>query len=130
MAHANVDVIERALKAFQGGDQDTFVSYLADDLVVHIPGSSVLAGDYKGKQEFLTGVVGRAMELTGGNLSIERHDIVGGDDHVVGIYTWTAKRGDRSLSWRHMNVYHVREGKINEVWWNPFEQAEVDAFFS
>lgn len=130
MAHPNADVIERALKAFQAGDQDTFVSLLADDIVVHVPGNSPLAGDYKGKQEFLTGFVGRAMEMTGGTISIERHDIVGGDEHVVGIYTFSASRGDKSLSWRHMNAYHVRDGKVTEVWWNPFEQDEVDAFLS
>lgn len=130
MAHPNATVIETALKAFQSGDQEGFVALLADDIVVHVPGSHQLSGDYKGKQEFLTGFIAKAMELTAGNITIERHDILGGDEHVVGIYTFGIKREGRSFSWPHVNVYHVRDGKIAEVFWTPFEQAEVEKFLS
>jgi len=28
-----------------------------------------------------------------------------------------------------VNVYHIRDGKIVEVWQNPFEQDAFDEFF-
>lgn len=130
MAHKNVEVIEKALKAFLAGDFETVLGMFGDDFVLHVPGKSPLAGDYKGKEEFAQNFFGRIMQLTDNTARLERHDVVGGDEHVVGIYTWTASRNGKTLSWRHANIYHVRDGKIAEVFFNPFEQDEFDELFS
>ena len=58
------------------------------------------------------------------------HDVFGSDEHAVGLYTITARRDAASLSWRHMNLYLIRSGRVVEVWQNPFDQAVVDAFFA
>ena len=60
----------------------------------------------------------------------EVHDVLGSADHAVGIYVMRVDAPGRRFAWRHMNVYHVRNGKIVEVWSNPFEQDEFDAFFA
>ncbi len=54
----------------------------------------------------------------------------GSDDHAVGVYTMHLDLPDRTVSWRHVNVYRVRDGKIAEVWENPFEQDVFDELFS
>ncbi|MHA6780605.1 nuclear transport factor 2 family protein [Pseudonocardia saturnea] len=124
--HANEKVLRVALDAIAAGDAAAFADVAADDLVVHVPGRSRLAGDLHGR-----GVFGaRVRELTGGTLTIEAHDVLGSDAHAVGIYTMRVECADRRLEWRHVNVYHIRDGKIVEVWQNPFEQDAFDDFFA
>lgn len=48
------------------------------------------------------------MELTGGNFKIEPHDVLANEQHAVGIYTLSASRGAKSLSWRHVNTHPSR----------------------
>ncbi len=63
-------------------------------------------------------------------MSIEIHDVLASDDHAVGLYTMRLVCPDRSIEWRHANVYRVRDAKIVEVWQNPFEQERFDDVFN
>lgn len=128
--HANEQVIRTALGAFTSGDMDGFSDVISDDIVVHVPGNHQLAGEYKGKDEFLGKFIAKAIELTGGSVQIEAHDFLASDDHAVGVYVMRAERDGRSAEWRHINVYHVGDGKITEVWWNPFDRETVDELFA
>ncbi len=124
--HSNEKVLRAALDAIASGDQAAFAEVVADDVVVHVPGRSQLAGDLQGR-----GIFGRRVrELTGATPTIDVHDVLGSDDHAVGVYTYRVERPDRSLEWRHVKVYHILNGKIVEVWANPFEQDAFDEFFS
>jgi Ketosteroid isomerase-related protein len=123
--HINEKILRAALDAVAAGDGAAYAAVAADDLIVHVPGRSRLAGELHGR-----GVFGaRVRELTGGTLTIEAHDVLASDDHAVGVYTMRVEGTDRSLEWRHVNVYHIRDGKIVEVWQNPFEQDAFDEFF-
>ncbi|MGQ0576885.1 MAG: nuclear transport factor 2 family protein [Pseudonocardia sp.] len=122
--HANETVLRAALAAIAAGDPAALAEVMAEDVVVHVPGRSRLAGDHHGRGRFGA----RVRELTGGALTIEVHDVLGSDAHAVGVYTMRLRCPDRSLEWRHVNVYHVRDGKIVEVWQNPFEQDAFDEF--
>lgn len=124
--HNNEKVLRAALDAIASGDGQAFADVSADDLVVHVPGRSRLAGDLHGRGAFAA----KVRNLSGGTLSIDVHDVLGSDDHAVGIYTMRVDCPDRSFEWRHVNVYHLRDGKIVEVWSNPFEQDAFDRFFA
>lgn len=124
--HGNEKVLRAALDALSAGDERAYADVVADEMVVHVPGRSRLAGDLHGR-----GVFGaKVRELTGGTLTIEVHDVLGSDAHAIGIYTMRVQCPDRSLEWRHVNIYHIRDGKIVEVWQNPFEQEAFDEFFA
>ena len=62
---AFVDVIHRVVEALTSGDMEAFSECFTDDVVVHIPGRSRVAGDYEGKQAVL-GYFGKFMELSEG----------------------------------------------------------------
>jgi len=124
--HPNEKILRAALDALAVGDAGALAEVIADDVVVHFPGASALAGDHRGRGA-LAAVV-RA--LTGSGLEVEPHDVLASDDHAVGIYRLRARRDGRSVEWRHVNVYHVRDGKIVEVWQHPFDQAVVEACFA
>ena len=123
--HANESLLREAIDALLIQDRGTLERLIADDVIVHFPGRSKLAGDHRGR-----GVLGALiLELSGSPLDIRVHDVLGSDQHAVGIYTFRAGSPDRQAEWRHVNVYHIDKGQIVEVWQNPFEQETVDEFF-
>jgi hypothetical protein len=123
-------VLRAAVNAMVTGDLDALPALFADDVVVHVPGKSQLSGDYKGKEELFNGFLGKLTSLTDGQVVLEPHDLVGSEDHAVGIYTWTATRGGTTFEWRQVNVYHVRDGQIAEVWQHPFDAERWNEFWS
>lgn len=123
--HPNEKALRAALDAIASGDSEALAEVIADDVVVHFPGTSGLAGDHRGRGAL--GMMVRA--LTGSRLEVEPHDVLASDDHAVGIYRMRVDRAGQSVEWRHVNVYHLRDGKIVEVWQHPFDQTVVEACF-
>jgi ketosteroid isomerase-like protein len=119
--HPNEQTIRRAMAALTRADLDAFAHFLADDFVIHIPGGGRLAGDH-GKEGFLGMVVPVLIEASAGTLQVDVHDVLATDDHAVGLYRFSAARDLRRYEWRHVNVYHPRNGQIAEVFFNPFDR--------
>jgi hypothetical protein len=123
-------VLRAAVNAMTTGDVEGLPAFFADDVLVHVPGTSQLSGDYKGKEELFNGFLGKLMSLTNGEVVLEPHDIIGSEDHAVGIYKWRATRDGKTIEWRHVNVYHVRDGQIVEIWQHPFDFEHWNEFWS
>ena len=47
---AAIDVMRRYLEAVQRGDWRTGFGFFADDIVLHVPGRSSLAGEHRGRE--------------------------------------------------------------------------------
>jgi hypothetical protein len=80
--HPNRDLIKRAYDAFGRGDIPTVLGILDKQIRWHVPGQSPLSGDFSGHEEVL-GFFRKSMELSGGTLRIDVHDIVAGDATVL-----------------------------------------------
>ena len=128
--HPNVTLVRRGYQAFAEGDMAWMAENVAADVVWHVPGDNIQSGDKVGLEATLA-FFGQTMELTGGSFRIEIHDVVGGDEHVVGLITISGSRPDgRTVSNRSAQVFHVRDGKAVEVWNYAEDQAALDAFFT
>ncbi len=123
--NANEKLLRMVIEARIAGDSERLAELMDPDLLIHFPGRSRLAGDHRGPGALNAKVV----EITGNPLALQVHDVFGSEEHAVGLYTITARREAASLSWRHMNLYLIRDQRVVEVWQNPFDQAVVDAFF-
>jgi uncharacterized protein len=129
MGHPNEDLIRRGYDAFSRGDMDTLRELYHPDIVWHAPGRSQLAGDHRGV-DAVFGFFGQVMELTGGNFRVEVHDVVANDEHAVGLHKGHAERAGRTLENNGTLVFHVRDGKVTEVWqyWeDPYAADELFA---
>lgn len=127
---ANVERARRAYEAFGKGDMATVSESLTDDTVWHIPGKSQLAGDYKGK-DAVFGFFGKLMELTGGTLKLEVHDILANEEHGAVLVTENAQRNGKTLKSRAVHITHLdSEGRVKEFWSFNEDQAAVDAFYA
>jgi ketosteroid isomerase-like protein len=124
--HPNEKLLRDADEAQLQGDVERFVGFYADDVIVHIPGKSSLAGVYKGRDQFLE-LFGRFLERTP-EYSFESHAYLADDEHGVILQVSHYKRGDETLDSNDTFVCHFRDGKISEFWLTSENPDEVDAF--
>jgi ketosteroid isomerase-like protein len=108
------------------GDIEGFTSIFADDVVIHMPGRSSLAGDYKGKDQFLE-VFQRFMERSP-EYTFEPHAYFADDEHGIILQRSHYKRGDQTLDTNDTFVSHFRDGKISEMWVSTDDPYGVDEF--
>lgn len=125
MAHPNEAVIRGFFEAIGRRDLDAAKSHMADDVWVHLAGSHPLAGARQGPDAWFD-LAARVFELTD-EFRLDVHDVLANDDHGVALVHATGARGDRRLEWNRIFVYHLREGRIAEVWIHESDQAGVDA---
>lgn len=123
-------VLRAAVHAVVEGDVETLTTLIADDVVNHMPGSNQISGEHKGKDQFFNDFFGKLVSLTNGQVTLRPIDILGNADRAIGVYNWTATRDGNTLEWRQVNVYHVRDGQIVEIWQHPFEFERWNEFWS
>jgi uncharacterized protein len=130
MAHPNEDLVREGYAAFARGDIEALQNrFLDPDIRWHFPGRSPFGGDFTGIADVL-GWLGRSFEASGGTLSIELHDVIGNDEHVVALTTVRAQRGGKTLQDNTIQLFHVRDGKATEVWTHPADIYASDDFWS
>ena len=116
------------ITAMQAGDWDAGMAHFADDVVIHVPGRSRLAGTRRGRAEveaYLRGALGDGTV----HASVELIDMLVGEDHVGLVVHEVLRHGDRVLDMRRSNVYRVRDGAITEISIFEADQHGVDEFF-
>ena len=126
--HPDVQLVRDLHTALQRGDLAWLEEHFADDIVWHVGGNSKWAGARHGKAELreLHAHITRAMSTSHESAV---HDILGSDDHVVVLGSATATAEDGSTAeWNYVNVVHIDDGKITEVWGMTENDAAVDPF--
>jgi uncharacterized protein len=124
--HPNVTLAREGFAAFDRGDTAWMDEHMADDVVWHVGGNSKWAGAYEGKAAIL-GMFARQTEAA--QTTAEVHDVVGNDDHVVVLGTATARAADgSSAEWKYTQIFHMKDGKVTEVWGMAENDAAVDPF--
>jgi len=124
--HPNEQLLRDGDEAQARGDMEAFVAGFADDVIVHIPGKSSLAGVYKGQDQFVE-LFTRFMERTP-EYTFEPHAYFADDEHGIILQRSHYKRGDETLDSNDTFVCHFRDGRISEFWLFNEDDAAVDAF--
>ncbi|HEY1508344.1 MAG TPA: nuclear transport factor 2 family protein [Solirubrobacteraceae bacterium] len=109
---------------YAGGPVDPLSELLADEIVWHVPGTSPIAGDYRGKQAVLD-YFGARRAMAAGRIEITKHGELVGDDVVVALADGHARLGSGEARWRTAGAYRVADQKIAEAWLVPLD---ADAF--
>ncbi len=128
-ANENAAVVRSGYEAFARGDLATVTSLFSPDIVWHIPGSSPLAGDRRGPADVVA-FFGDLAAMSGGTFSLQLHDLLASDDHVVALGHQTAQRNGKTLDEDLVHVWHVSDGKATEFWGVPYDAAAADAFWA
>jgi ketosteroid isomerase-like protein len=122
-------VVSRLYESFMVGDVQTVAGLLAEDVVFHVPGTGVNAGDHHGRDGVLA-FFAQAARLTDGTLRIEVRDVLLGDAYAAAVATYRATRPDRApLENNLVHLMRFEDGRIAESWFHSRNQYEVDEFW-
>jgi uncharacterized protein len=125
MHHPNEQVMKDIDDAQLRGDFVAFASHFTEDMVAHIPGKSSLAGDYKGRDQFMA-TFQKFSEMIP-EYTFKPHSYLADDEHGVALQYSTYKKGDTIIEANDAFVVHFRDGKVSELWFFGDKESEVDA---
>ena len=125
----DVHVVRRACGALERGDMDELEQCFARDAVWHEPGHNVYSGDWVGWPEIreLLALLG---PLSRGAFHADLVDIGVGQEYVLAVHRGQGANNGRILDSTSFQIARVAGGRIQEVWSNYANQAEVDAFWT
>ena len=119
------EFLTRQREMYAGGDLAPVEELLAEDVVWHVPGTSPIAGDYRGR-EAVTGYFRLRRELAGGAIRIAKGGEAHHEEALVQLADGRAPLGGREVIWRTAGVYRVADGRIAEAWLVPLDQEHFD----
>lgn len=119
--HPNAARFRAAFESFNAGDSDAFGAMLSEDVVWHTIGGETMHGR--------DAVASSMSGMEGVDFDTSLHDIVGNDEHVIGLVEAHVKVGDDELSYRTAEIMHVEDGLVTERWaFSDDTQAIIDFF--
>lgn len=127
--HPFVTLAKKGYEAFRSGDLATLSEVFADDIVFHVPGKSILANSYQGKDATFA-YFGRLMELTNGNFKVEAVNVFVSDEQVAMLDRIEAERNGKTLHTELVLVLKVRDGQFIEGWDHFADLAAWDEFWA
>jgi acyl-CoA thioesterase FadM/ketosteroid isomerase-like protein len=119
------EFLARQRAMYAGGELEAVEELLCEDVVWHVPGTSPIAGDYRGR-EAVSEYFWRRRELAGGAIRVTKAGEAHHAEALVQLADGRALLGGRDVVWRTAGVYRVAEGRIAEAWLVPLDQAHFD----
>jgi len=129
MTHPNESLGREANAAFGRGDLNALQKYFAEDIRWHIPGRGPLAGHHEGIAQVMA-LLSKISGLSGGTARLELHDILANDTHTVTLATIHADRAGKHYQDNLVQVAHVQNGKVTEIWTHPADPDAAAVFWS
>lgn len=127
VSNANEETMRNVYDAFVKGDVATVMGSLSDGIRYRIPGQSLVAGDYVGKDEVLS-FLGKLMGMSGGTFHLEVLDLLANDEHAVVLTMERGQREGKTLENRAVHVWDIREGKCTQF--RGYNEEAWDTFWS
>jgi ketosteroid isomerase-like protein len=126
MAHPLENMIRAAYAAFGRGDVDGYLLACTDDFSFNVPGASLLAGTYQGREGLHE--LGRlAMQLTEGSFKEDVEAVLANDKHAVVLARHRFMRDSEPREYETAHVYEIHGGKLARCWEQPRDSKAFDA---
>jgi predicted enzyme related to lactoylglutathione lyase/ketosteroid isomerase-like protein len=133
------DFHERQNRFYAGGDQEPVRAMLTPEVIWHVPGHNVIAGEYRGRDEVLRYFV-RRRELANATFRIDVRGVLADDRRTVILAGGEVERGGEILTWGTVGIFRVADGGIAgggiagggiaECWVVPYDQDAFDEIWS
>jgi ketosteroid isomerase-like protein len=126
---ADVAVVRGVYAAFAAGDMAAVAGCFHEGAVWHLPGSSRIAGSYRGWPAIRDNLLARQGPLSGGTSKAQLLDIAIGGRDIVAIVRAAAEYEGRRLDLSVCQFMRVHDGKIAEVRGHYSDEAQLNAFW-
>jgi ketosteroid isomerase-like protein len=115
---------------YGGGSGAALEALLAPGIVWTVPGSSPIAGTYRGRREVF-GYFDRRRDLAAGTFRMIRRDVLAGaGDRVAALTDGVATIGGAGHRWSTVGLYEVAAGRIAACWLLPLDPVAFDAIWT
>jgi len=125
----NADVVRRLFDAFARKDGFGLRGLFADDAVWRVPGESVMAGTYRGRDAIFR-FLGRLPKETDGTYTSRLIDVLASADRAAALYRASGERRGRRLDLDQLLLFQLRDGLVTEVLALPSDPTVFDAFWA
>ena len=125
-----LSLVRKGYHAFNTGDLATLTNLMSHDVIQHVPGSSPLAGDYKGLDSVLS-YYGKLAETTDGSFRAHLVDVHGdGHGHVNAVHVTAATRNGVTRVSRGSILFTFLGDKVTDMLELHADLAGDDAFLT
>ena len=114
-AAENEAVVRRIFDAFARKDAFGLRGLFADDAVWHVPGHSIMAGTYEGREAIFR-FLGRLPKETGGTYGSRLVDVLASDDRAAALYRAYGDRNGDRLDLDQLLLFRIDGGLIRRYW--------------
>jgi ketosteroid isomerase-like protein len=128
-AAENAELVRRGYEAFNAGDLASLGELFAEDAVWYAAGSGVLSGKKQGREAILA-YFGELGMRSQGSFQATVKDIVGGENHTVGIQQSHAESNGKTLDVATAIAFVLRDGKVVEGREFFEDTASADEFWA
>lgn len=129
MSHPNAKILEKLYADFAKGDLAAVLAACDDAITFQVAGKSRVAGKFT-KANFATDFVGKLMELSGGSLQVEVHDILASDRHAVVLVSDHLTRKGEKVQLRSAHVWRFEKGRPVAWYEYPRDMYQFDTIWS
>ena len=120
------EVITEYLAAARRHDWDRAFGFFATDIVMHVPGRSVFAGDRHGKDAAVAYIQSVRDHYRDGEIELELIDMLVSDERVALLLRERFHGDGPPVEIRRANVYRLRDDAIIEISIFEADQYTVD----
>jgi ketosteroid isomerase-like protein len=102
---------------------------LAEDVVWHVPGTSPIAGEHRGKRAAIEYFELRR-RLADDSMRLHPGGFLAGEDFVAQIVEGSAEIGGKQVAWSTIGVYRFEAGRVAEAWLVPSDLTKFDRIWN
>jgi len=128
-AAENEEVVRRIFAAFARKEGFALRSLFAEDAVWTVPGTSVMAGTFRGREEIFR-FLARLPKETGGTYGSELRDVLASDERAAALYRARGSRRGRELELDQVLLFRIGNGLVREVLALPTDPEAFEAFWA
>jgi ketosteroid isomerase-like protein len=116
---------------YAGGSIDSVVELLAGDIVWHVPGSNLIAGDHRGVAQVVD-YFERRRRFSNATMRMHPGEVISTSDAVAQFVGGSATLDGERVSWQTIGVYRVdiEHRWIREAWLVPLDSELFDRVWS
>ena len=125
----NDAVVRKMFDAFARKDGFGLRGLFAEDAVWRVPGDSVMAGSYEGRDAIFR-FLGRLPKETNGTYESRLIDVLASDERAAALYRAAGERHGRRLDLDQLLLFRIECGLIREVLALPSDPAAFEVFWA
>jgi uncharacterized protein len=128
-ASENEAVVRRIFDAFASKQGFALRDLFAPDAVWTVPGTGVMAGVHRGREQIFR-FLGRLPKETGGTYSSLLLDVLASETRAVALYRASGERRGRRLDLDQLLLFGLDAGVVRDVLALPSDPVAFDEFWT